>query len=69
MLLIGGILVFWPISLAWVIQEGPQVANKNKYWLMALAPGLFLLTLIPPGWEVYFVYGFVATAAAMCITD
>jgi hypothetical protein len=32
---------------------------------MALTPGILLLTLIPLGWEVYFVYGFVAAAAAI----
>jgi hypothetical protein len=65
MWLLGGILVFWPIALAWVIHEALQVHNKTKYWLMALTPGILLLTLIPLGWEVYFVYGFVAAAAAI----
>jgi len=62
---LGGILVFWPIALAWVIHEGLQVQNKTKYWLMALTPGILLLTLIPLGWEVYFLYGFVAAATAI----
>ena len=62
---LGGVLVFWPIALAWVIHEGLQVQNKTKYWLMALAPGILLLTLIPLGWEVYFLYGFVAAVAAL----
>ena len=62
---LGGVLVFWPIALAWVIHEGLQVQNRTKYWLTALAPGILLLTLIPLGWEVYFVYGFVAAAAAV----
>ena len=65
MWLLGGILVFWPIALAWVIHEGLQVQNKTKYWLMALVPGILLLTLIPLGWEVYFLYGFVAATAAI----
>ena len=62
---LGGILVFWPIALAWLIHEGLQVQNKAKYWLMALTPGILLLTLIPLGWEVYFLYGFVAAATAI----
>jgi O-antigen/teichoic acid export membrane protein len=65
MWLLGGILVFWPIALAWVIHEGLQVKDKTKYWLMALAPGILLITLIPLGWELYFVYGFVAASAAI----
>ncbi len=65
MWLLGGILVFWPIALAWVIHDGLQVQNKTKYWLMALTPGILLLTLIPLGWEVYFLYGFVAAATAI----
>ena len=32
---------------------------------MALTPGILLLTLIPLGWEVYFLYGFVAAATAI----
>ena len=62
---LGGVLVFWPIALAWVIHEGLQVQNKTKYWLMALTPGILLLTLIPLGWEVYFLYGFVAAVVAI----
>ena len=65
MWLLGGKLVFWPIALAWVIHEGLQVQNKTKYWLMALTPGILLLTLIPLGWEVYFLYGFVAAATSI----
>ena len=64
---LGGVLVFWPIALAWVIHEGLQVKNKTKYWLMALAPGILLLTLIPLGWEVYFLYGFVAAVVVIWI--
>ena len=67
MWLLGGILVFWPIALAWVIHEGVRVQNKTKYWLMAIAPGILLLTLIPLGWEVYFLYGFVAAATTVTI--
>ena len=65
MWLLGGILVFWPIALAWVIHEGLKIKDKTKYWLMALAPGILLLTLMPLGWEVYFLYGFVAAATAI----
>jgi hypothetical protein len=65
MWLLGGILVFWPIALAWLIHEGLQVQNKTKYWLMALVPGILLLTLIPLGWEVYCLYGFVAAATSI----
>jgi hypothetical protein len=65
MWLLGGILVFWPIALAWVIHEGLQIQNNTKYWLMALAPGILLLTLTPLGWEVYFLYGFVAAATSI----
>ena len=65
MWILGGILVFWPIALAWVIHEGLQVQNKTKYWLMALVPVILLLTLIPLGWEVYFLYGFVAAVVAI----
>ena len=67
MWLLGAILVFWPIALAWVIHEGLQVKDKTKYWLMALAPGILLITLIPLGWELYFVYGFVAAATTITI--
>jgi O-antigen/teichoic acid export membrane protein len=67
MWLLVGILAFWPIALAWVIHEGLQVQNKTKYWLMALVPGILLLTLIPLGWEVYFLYGFVAAATTVTI--
>jgi hypothetical protein len=67
MWLLGSILVFWPIALAWVIHEGFQIQNKTKSWLMALTPGILLLTLIPLGWEVYFVYGFAAAATTVTI--
>jgi hypothetical protein len=65
MWILGGILVFWPIALAWVIHEDIQVQIKTKYWLMALSPVILLLTLIPLGWEVYFLYGFVAAVGAL----
>ncbi len=62
---LGGVLVFWPLALGWVIHEGLKVQNKTKYSLMALAPGILLITLIPLGWEVYFLYGFVAAVVAI----
>jgi hypothetical protein len=62
---LGGVLFFWPIALAWVIHEGLQVQNKTKYWLMVITLGILLLTLIPLGWEVYFLYGFVAAVVAI----
>lgn len=65
MLLLGVILVFWPIALAWVIHEGLKIQDKTKYWLMAITPSVLLITLIPLGWEVYFLYGFVAAATAI----
>lgn len=67
MWLLVGILVFWPIALAWLIYEGLKGQDKTKYWLMAIAPCILLLTLIPLGWEVYFLYGFVAAGAAIFI--
>lgn len=65
MWLLGGILVFWPIALAWVIHESLNTQDKTKYWLMAISPGILLLTLIPLGWEVYFLFGFVAAATTV----
>jgi hypothetical protein len=62
---LGGILVFWPIALAWVIHEYVNVENKEKYWLMLNIIGFLLMTLVPLGWEVYFLYGFVAAVAAL----
>ena len=65
MWLLGGILVFWPIALAWLIHEYAPVENKKKYWMMFNINGFLLMTLISLGWEVYFVYGFVAAVAAL----
>ena len=59
--------MFWPIALAWVVHEGLKAQDKTKYLLMALTPGILLLTLIPLGWEVYFVYGFVAAATTVTV--
>jgi hypothetical protein len=62
---LGGILVFWPIALAWVIHEYVNVDNKKKYWLMFNINGFLLMTLVPLGGEVYFLYGFVAAVATL----
>jgi hypothetical protein len=67
--LLGGILVFWPIALAWIIHEVLKVQDKTKYWLMALAPGVLLLTLIPLGWEVYFLHGFWVLVLILLIQE
>jgi hypothetical protein len=67
MWLLGGILVFWPIALAWVIHEYVNVKNKKKYWLMFIINGFLLMTLVPLGWEVYFLYGFLTCVVAIFI--
>ena len=61
MLTLGGILVFWPIVLAWVINKYVNVENKKKYWMMFNIIGCLVMTLVPLGWEVYFLYGFVTS--------
>ena len=65
MWLLGGILVFWPLALAWLIHEYVNLENKNKYWVMFNITGFLLMTLVPLGWEVYFLYGFVAAVVAI----
>ena len=60
MMLLGSILLFWPIALSWLIHEYSNAENKCKYWMMFNINGFLLMTLIPLGWEVYFLYGFVA---------
>ena len=67
MWLLGGILVFWPLALAWLIHEHVNLENKKKYWMMFNINGFLLMTLVPLGWEVYFLYGFVASVAAIFI--
>jgi hypothetical protein len=67
MWLLGGILVFWPIALAWLIHEYVNLENKKKYWMMFNITGFLLMTLVPLGWEVYFLYGFLAAVAAIFI--
>jgi hypothetical protein len=65
MMLLGSILLFWPIALSWLIHEYSNAENKRKYWMMFNINGFLLMTLIPLGWEVYFLYGFVASVVAM----
>ncbi len=65
MWLLGGILVFWPIALAWLIHEYVNLENKKKSWMMLNITGFLLITLVPLGWEVYFLYGFVAAVIAI----
>ena len=65
MMLLGSILLFWPIALSWLIHEYSNAENKRKYWMMFNINGFLLMTLIPLGWEVYFLYGFVAFVVAI----
>jgi hypothetical protein len=65
MMLLGSILLFWPVALSWLIHEYSNTENKRKYWMMFNINGFLLMTLIPLGWEVYFLYGFVASVVAL----
>ena len=65
MMLLGSILLFWPVALSWLIHEYSNTENKRKYWMMFNINGFLLMTLIPLGWEVYFLYGFVAAVVAL----
>jgi hypothetical protein len=65
MMLLGSILLFWPIALSWLIHEYAPLETKKKYWMMFNVTGFLLMTLIPLGWEVYFLYGFVAAVVAL----
>ncbi len=65
MMLLGGILLFWPVALSWLINEYSNAENKRKYWMMFNINGFLLVTLIPLGWEVYFLYGFVLVAVLL----
>jgi hypothetical protein len=67
MWLLGTILLFWPLALVYVIHEGLKVSDKVKYWLIPTVPGFLLFTLFFLGWEVYFLYGFVATVVAIAM--
>ena len=57
---LGAVLVFWPVALAYALHESLTLETKKKYWAMFNVTGFLLMTLIPLGWEVYFLYGFVA---------
>ena len=65
MMLLGSILLFWPVALSWLIHEYSKAEDKHKYWMMFNINGFLLMTLVPLGWEVYFLYGFVASAGAV----
>jgi len=67
MLLLGAVLVFWPVALAYALHESLTLENKKKYWAMFNVTGFLLMTLIPLGWEVYFLYGFIAAITVIVI--
>ena len=67
MLLLGSILLFWPVALSWLIHEFAPVEDKKKYWMMFNINVFLLMSLIPLGWEVYFLYGFVAAVVAIAM--
>lgn len=67
MWLLGGVLVFWPVALAYALHESPNLENKKKYWVMFNFTGFLLMTLIPLGWEVYFLCGFVAAVVVLFV--
>ena len=62
---LGAVLVFWPVALAYALHESLTLENKKKYWVMFNVTGFLLMSLIPLGWEVYFLYGFVAFVVAI----
>ena len=64
---LGGVLLFWPIAMAYALHESLNLENKRKYWVMFTITGFLLMTLIPLGWEVYFLYGFVAAVVVVSI--
>ena len=64
---LGGVLLFWPIALAYALHESVTLENKRKYWVIFNVTGFLLMTLIPLGWEVYFLYGFVAAVTVLLI--
>jgi hypothetical protein len=65
MMLLGSILLFWPVALSWLIHEYSNAENKRKYWMMFNINGFLLMTLFQLGWEVYFLYGFVASVVTV----
>ena len=69
MWVLGGILLFWPIALAYALHASVNLENKRKYWVMFNVTGFLLMTLVPLGWEVYFLYGFVAAVVVVSIAS
>ena len=67
MWMLGGVLLFWPIVLDYALHESLTLENKRKYWVMFNVTGFLLMTLVPLGWEVYFLYGFVAAVTVLLI--
>ena len=67
MWLLGGVLLFWPITLAYALHESLTLENKHNFWVMFNVTGFLLMSLIPLGWEVYFLYGFVAAVVVLGI--
>jgi hypothetical protein len=67
MWLLGGVLVFWPVALAYALHESLDLEKKKKYWVMFNVTGFLLMTLIPLGWEVYFLYGFVGVVIVILL--
>ena len=65
MCMLGGILLFWPIALAYALHENLNLENNRKYWVMFNVTGFLLMTLIPLGWEVYFLYGVVGVVVTI----
>ena len=66
---LGAVLVFWPVALAYALHESLTLENKKKYWVMFNVTGFLLMTLIPLGWEVYFLYGFVGVVAFLWLWE
>jgi hypothetical protein len=67
MLLFGAILLLWPLAIATAIYRYLDIDKKKKYWIMFNINGFLLMTLIPLGWEVYFLYGLVVMVVAMAM--
>ena len=64
---LGGVLLFWPSALAYALHEILTLENKRKYWVMFNVTGFLLMTLIPLGWQVYFLHGFIAAVTVIWI--
>jgi hypothetical protein len=69
MMLLGSSMLFWPIALSWLIHEHAPLENKKKHWLMFNINGFLLMSLIPLGWEVYFLYGFIGVVITIFISS